>query len=90
MPKPQTVYVCSACGAEHVQWQGQCSACNEWNSLSKLRIGSAPAPKLGFSGAEAQVRKLSEVETEASDRLATGFGELDRVLGGGLVPAPWC
>ncbi|MDD9963625.1 MAG: DNA repair protein RadA [Gammaproteobacteria bacterium] len=86
MPKPQTVYVCSACGAEHVQWQGQCSACGEWNSLSKLRIGAAPAPKLGFSGAEAQVRKLSEVETEASDRLATGFGELDRVLGGGLVP----
>ena len=86
MAKPQTVYVCSACGAEHVQWQGQCSACNEWNSLSKLRIGAAPAPKLGFSGAEAQVRKLSEVETEASDRLATGFGELDRVLGGGLVP----
>ena len=86
MAKPQTVYVCSACGAEHVQWQGQCSACNEWNSLSKLRIGAAPAPKLGFSGAQAQVRKLSEVETEASDRLATGFGELDRVLGGGLVP----
>ena len=86
MAKPQTVYVCSACGAEHVQWQGQCSACGEWNSLSKLRIGAAPAPKLGFSGAEAAVRKLSEVETEASDRLATGFGELDRVLGGGLVP----
>ncbi|MCY3639685.1 MAG: DNA repair protein RadA, partial [Gammaproteobacteria bacterium] len=86
MAKSQTVYVCSACGAEHVQWQGQCSACNEWNSLTKLRIGTAPAPKLGFSGAEAQVRKLSEVETEASDRLATGFGELDRVLGGGLVP----
>ena len=84
--KSQTVYVCSACGAEHVQWQGQCSACNEWNSLTKLRIGAAPAPKLGFSGAEAQVRKLSEVETEASDRLVTGFGELDRVLGGGLVP----
>ena len=86
MAKPQTVYVCSACGAEHVQWQGQCSACSEWNSLSKLRIGTAAAPKLGFSGAEAQVRKLSEVETQASDRLATGFGELDRVLGGGLVP----
>ena len=86
MAKPQTVYVCSACGAEHVQWQGQCSACGEWNSLSQLRIGAAPAPKLGFSGAEAAVRKLSEVETEAAGRLATGFGELDRVLGGGLVP----
>jgi len=84
--KPQTVYVCSACGAEHVQWQGRCSACGEWNSLSKLRIGAAPAPKVGFSGVAAQVLKLSEVETEASDRLATGFGELDRVLGGGLVP----
>ncbi len=86
MAKPQTVYVCSACGAEHVQWQGRCSACGEWNSLSKLRIGAAPAPKVGFSGAAAQVLKLSEVETEASNRLATGFGELDRVLGGGLVP----
>ena len=82
--KPQTAYICGACGAEHRQWQGRCAACGEWNSLSRLRL--AAAPKAGLDGEPAAVRKLSEVHPEAADRLPTGFAEFDRVLGGGLVP----
>ena len=85
MAKPQAVYVCSSCGAEHLQWQGKCGACGEWNSLSRLRVSGTP-PQVGFSGAAAQATQLSEVSAQAAHRLPTGFGELDRVLGGGMVP----
>ncbi len=85
MAKLQTVFVCSACGGEHPKWQGKCSACGEWNTLSSPRI-SVAQPRLSFSGAPAGARKLSEVDTGAADRLPTGFSEFDRVLGGGLVP----
>ena len=83
--KPQTAFVCTSCGAKHTQWQGRCAACGEWNSLSQLHLGAAPSPKAGFAAASATARKLSEVKAESADRLGTGFGELDRVLGGGLV-----
>ena len=83
--KSQTAYLCGACGAEHRQWQGRCSACGEWNSLSRLRLAAA-LPAAGLGGEAAVVRKLSEMHTEAAERLPTGFAELDRVLGGGLVP----
>lgn len=84
--KPQTAFVCASCGAKHTQWQGRCAACGEWNSLSQLHLGAAPSPKAGFAAAaSATARKLSEVKAESADRLGTGFGELDRVLGGGLV-----
>ena len=82
--KSQAAYVCGACGAEHMQWQGRCGACGEWNSLSRLRLAAAPRGG-GFGGEAAAVRKLSEVPAETAHRLPTGFKELDRVLGGGLV-----
>ncbi len=85
--KGRRVHVCNDCGAEHVQWQGQCTACGAWNSLSPLRIGASGAtPRVGYSGAAAETRRLSEVETTASKRLGSGSSELDRVLGGGFVP----
>ncbi len=84
--KSRTAYVCSDCGAEHMKWQGQCAACNAWNSLSRVSVGPIAEPALGYAGAEAQVKRLAEVEAEEAPRLTTGFTELDRVLGGGLVP----
>jgi DNA repair protein RadA/Sms len=83
--KSKTAYVCSDCGAEHMQWQGQCSACDAWNSLSRVSIGPVKEPGLGFAGARSEVKRLAEVEPDEAPRLATGFSELDRVLGGGLV-----
>ena len=93
MPKAKvkSAYVCQECGAEHAKWQGQCHACGEWNSLSRVTIspvaGSATSHQaLGFAGVEAQIQKLSEVEALDTARIGSGFNELDRVLGGGFVP----
>ena len=86
MAKPQSVYVCSDCGAEHTQWQGRCSVCGEWNVLSRMTVGSRAEPAVGYSGSAAEVMNLGDVRAEEADRLGTGFGELDRVLGGGMVP----
>ena len=88
MARAQSVYVCSNCGAEHPQWQGRCSACGEWNVLSRMTVQPAagPGPAVGYSGSEAQVMNLGDIRAQEADRLHTGFGEFDRVLGGGLVP----
>lgn len=84
--KTKTAFVCNDCGAEHMKWQGQCATCSAWNSLSRVNVGPIAEPALGYAGADAQVKRLSEVEAEEAPRLPTGFSELDRVLGGGLVP----
>jgi DNA repair protein RadA/Sms len=84
--KVKSAYVCSDCGADFAKWQGQCAACNAWNTLSRVSVGPVPEARIGFAGTAAQIRKLSEVEAEEAARIATGFAELDRVLGGGLVP----
>ena len=86
MAKTKTAYVCSDCGAEFAKWQGQCNACNEWNTLSRVNITPIKESRVGFAGAAAQIQKLNEVKAQEAERLTTTFGELDRVLGGGLVP----
>ncbi|MFK7915589.1 MAG: DNA repair protein RadA [Pseudomonadales bacterium] len=86
MAKPKTAYVCGDCGAEHAKWQGQCQSCQEWNTLSRVSIGPIKETRVGYSGSRAEVKRLGEVKTEEVRRIASGFGELDRVLGGGLVP----
>ena len=88
MPKAKTksAYVCDECGAEHRQWQGQCQACKAWNALSRVAIGPVAEPGVGYAGARSEVKRLVEVAAEEAPRIVTGFGELDRVLGGGLVP----
>jgi len=96
MAKQKTAYVCSDCGAEHTQWQGQCMACNEWNTLTRILLGSAApsAPKnfrqKGVSGDAGEpgnaVQTLGKVNLEEQPRFSTTIHEFDRVLGGGLVP----
>ena len=89
MPKKKTIaFVCGDCGAEHMKWQGQCMACKAWNTLAQISVGpvTAASPGVGFSGAAAEVKVLADVDALTLERLGTGFGELDRVLGGGLVP----
>jgi DNA repair protein RadA/Sms len=87
MRKSKEVFVCQNCGAASPKWQGQCAACGEWNTL---------APEIPARGARTasapRAARVDPVATLASEaiapqlRLATGSGELDRVLGGGLVP----
>ncbi len=85
MPRPTTVFVCSACGAESAKWRGQCPDCNEWNTLAEESRGPKGASKAGNTRAVKPV-PLRDVEAVQYARLATGINELDRVLGGGLVP----
>jgi DNA repair protein RadA/Sms len=85
MAKPSTVFVCSACGTESAKWHGQCPGCGAWNTLAEEATAPAAKAKRATGRAVKPVR-LSEVAAERHARLNTGIGELDRILGGGLVP----
>ncbi|WP_049356526.1 DNA repair protein RadA [Haemophilus parainfluenzae] len=88
----KTAYVCNDCGAEFSRWQGQCSACKAWNTISEVRLISASnsAKNDRFSGyageTRAKIQTLSEISLQETPRFTSGFKELDRVLGGGIVP----
>jgi DNA repair protein RadA/Sms len=87
MAKTRTAYVCSSCGAHSVKWQGQCADCGDWNTLSEARL--APGGGTADTGAVADLAALADLSRLGADereRTTTGFGEFDRVLGGGLVP----
>ena len=85
--KVKTVYVCSECGYVSPKWNGQCPECGCWNTLiEELQSQSAGTDKKREGSALAvKAFKLSEIEKEYEHRYNTGSGELDRVLGGGLV-----
>lgn len=84
--RSSTVFVCSDCGAEHSKWQGQCSACGAWNTLTRFSPGVAASRAASYADSVAEIQRIDEVEIEVGDRVPSGYSELDRVLGGGLVP----
>ena len=84
MAKNQSVFVCSSCGNESAKWLGKCPACNEWNTYYEEKVVKEKATGNKFL-AKAETLKLKEVETNKYERYKTGYEELDRVLGGGLV-----
>ena len=87
MPRATTVFVCSSCGAEAPRWLGQCPGCGEWNTLAEeTRGGTATTRGAEPSKRAAKPVPLSSVQAVKHKRLQTGIKELDRVLGGGLVP----
>jgi DNA repair protein RadA/Sms len=85
--KTKTSYRCQACGAQQPKWAGQCPDCGAWNSLVETAEAARPERRTGYAGAAhaARVERLEDVNPEARARVASGIGELDRVLGGGLV-----
>jgi len=83
MAKPAIVFVCADCGAETLKWQGQCPQCAHWNTLEQRTVARRPA---GQPVAASPSTDLAELDTAELPRLETGMGELDRVLGGGLIP----
>jgi DNA repair protein RadA/Sms len=90
MAKAKTAYVCNQCGAEYGKWQGQCEACGAWNTLSEFIVESAKpgvVRRSSYAGAaaQAQITPLTELAAQTDTRARIGIGELDRVLGGGLV-----
>src|ERR1700694_2540075 len=90
MPRPTSIHVCSACAHETARWAGRCPGCGEWNTLVE-EARARPARGGGAGGhrkAAAAVAPvaLAEGAAQERDRLSTGIGELDSVLGGGIVP----
>lgn len=87
MAKPKTQYVCQSCGAVSARWSGKCDACGLWNTLAEevLRQESAGRGARAATG-DARVHPITRVNARQDERLGTGLAELDRVLGGGIVP----
>lgn len=87
MAKNKTVFVCNSCGYESPKWMGKCPACGEWNSffeekvVTKLSSNSTVKSK----AVKSKPVELNKIEGKENTRISTGFAELDRVLGGGLV-----
>ena len=83
MAKPKTLHVCSNCQHTTPKWQGQCPNCNEWGTLQESRVETR---KGGVVATKAQVQEYGKIQTATHERYTSGFGEFDRVLGGGFVP----
>ncbi len=85
----KTVFLCAECGNESPKWFGRCPHCGAWNSAREgpgRREATAPRAGYGATSATAAPVRFEEIEGRAEDRWRSGIGELDRVLGGGLVP----
>lgn len=87
MAKSRTVFVCQNCGAKETKWTGRCNVCGEWNSFVE-EVEVAPQSKRATltGSTPSKALRLSEIKVNADARIDTGDGELNRVLGGGLVP----
>ena len=89
MAKVKSQFVCSACGSVQMKWMGRCPECGEWNTLEEVAIaapekGRSPMPVTGASGAKPVA--LPDISLDGMPRLPLKMAELNRVLGGGIVP----
>ena len=86
MAKSKTIFVCNECGYESTKWLGKCPACNSWNSFFEQKIVESKNSSLKADKNLNNIpQKLNTYEAKETIRTSTGFEELDRVLGGGLV-----
>ncbi len=86
MSKKKVIFECEKCGAQYPKWQGRCGECGAWNSLVEVVFDEGKKGlKSGSQLRKGELIKIDEVEVEELKRIKTGIGELDRVLGGGLV-----
>ena len=87
MAKARTIYACQSCGAQSPGWLGRCPECQGWNTLAEERLESeTAATRRPAKAGKSTTQSLAAVDNAAEARLHTGIGELDRVLGGGVVP----
>ncbi len=90
MPKSTVTFMCSECGGESLRWAGQCPHCQAWNTLQEFQVRKSGPGRKPAAAALAPTRSrpvpLSEIESEAAPRRPLAWGELNRVLGGGVVP----
>ena len=91
MAKVKTTFFCQSCGAQFAKWQGQCTSCKSWNTITEEMVHK-PDKKDWKIGAQntpnrlSKPLKISEIDTAKTVRMDTNDGELNRVLGGGIVP----
>ena len=89
MGKAKSVFFCQNCGAESSKWMGRCPQCGEWNTLVEEIIKETKhsrIPSRGVGNQTAKPTALPDIEISSIARVSTTFGEIDRVLGGGIVP----
>jgi DNA repair protein RadA/Sms len=86
MAKSKSIYSCTECGANSPKWQGQCPGCDAWNTLVETIAEKTSGHRFEALAPTAKLQNLSEIEARETERIATGIGEFDRALGGGLVP----
>jgi DNA repair protein RadA/Sms len=86
MGKQRTQYVCQQCGAQSAKWIGRCPSCGEWNTYQEEIIQPAGPRRSGPPETGTGVQPITRIRTVSQERMKTGLGELDRLLGGGLVP----
>ncbi|RYD90628.1 MAG: AAA family ATPase, partial [Sphingobacteriales bacterium] len=90
MAKLKTAFYCQHCGTQYAKWQGQCNACKQWNTIVEEIIQKDDKP--GWEPSAGEIKKapkplrITEIDAAQEVRMDTGDGELNRVLGGGLVP----
>src|SRR5690349_4576350 len=92
MKAPKTLFVCQECGAQSPKWLGRCPECGAWNALVEERVSenggaeATPDHRYALPGQTGGAKLYADVEASAAARIPSGIGELDRVLGGGIVP----
>jgi len=90
MPKVKTTFFCQNCGAQYAKWQGQCNSCKEWNTIAEEIIQKEEKASWKPSSTESKrvskPLRIKEIDSTQEVRMNTTDGELNRVLGGGIVP----
>ena len=86
MAKNKTIWVCSNCGAESPKWIGHCPSCGEWNSYNEEIIPAKGKASPSFSTVQSSPRLLDDISAMENRRIRSGMEEIDRILGGGIVP----
>lgn len=85
MAKPNKLtFSCQTCGTMYPKWTGQCTGCNNWNTITE-ELEAAPSRYQGYAGTEAVITRMADVKLQEAMRLSSGAPELDRVLGGGII-----
>jgi DNA repair protein RadA/Sms len=86
MAKNKTVYICTSCGNDSSKWIGKCPSCGEWNSYVEEIISKGKSEPLSFRDTPSLPEPIMDISASETRRVKTGINELDRILGGGLVP----
>ena len=82
----KTLYFCQNCGHEETKWLGQCPACKEWNTFVEEKVSVTKSSTVKLNTNDSEILPLSKIKSDDHIRINTSIGELDRVLGGGIVP----